>query len=93
MAGPNYSKLPTNLQDGMQRYIENGFQTGHFLKAVLSNDLFGAVSRADNQNIKLIPDIVRWMHWEIPAPAWGSQEKVKSWEDSFKLLEEKQTHG
>ena len=93
MAGPNYSKLPTNLQDGMQRYIENGFQTGHFLKAVLSNDLFGAVSRADNQNIKLIPDIVRWMHWEIPAPAWGSQEKVKAWEDSFKPVSKRQTLG
>ena len=90
---PNYSKLPVGLQDGMQRYIEKGFQTGHFLNAVLSNDLFGAVSRADGTNIKLIPEIVRWMHWEIPSNAWGSQEKVKSWEDSFKPLSERQTLG
>tara|TARA_Y100000296_G_C5169952_1_gene256732 strand:- start:161 stop:481 length:321 start_codon:yes stop_codon:yes gene_type:complete len=93
MANPDYSKLPLALQYGMKRYLENGSPTGDFLNAVLSNDLLGAVSRADDKNVKLLPEIVRWMHWEIPSNAWGSQEKVKSWEDSFKPLSERQTLG
>ena len=44
MPDPDYSKLPHGLRDGMQRYIENGAQVGHFLTAVLSNDLAGAVN-------------------------------------------------
>ena len=74
-----YEKLPEHLQDGMKRYVEDGIQAGHFLTAVLSNDLLGAVSRADPKSLEALPDIVRWLHWEIPSSAWGSEEKVKNW--------------
>jgi len=80
----NYSKLPTGLQDGMQRYIENGSSTGHFLTAVLSNDLFGAVSRADDKNIKLLPEIVRWLYNEAPGSCWGDVKKVQAWQGTIK---------
>ena len=83
----NYSKLPTGLQGGMQRYIEDGYPVGHFLTAVLSNDLLGAVSRADDTNIKVLPEIVRWIYNEAPVNCWGSEKKVRTWLDTFKEVD------
>ena len=75
----NYAGLPEGLQGGMKRYVEDGIQAGHFLTAVLSNDLLGAVSRADSINIKLIPDVVRWIYNEAPINSNGSEVKVQRW--------------
>tara|TARA_Y100000310_G_scaffold147661_1_gene146887 strand:- start:217 stop:486 length:270 start_codon:yes stop_codon:yes gene_type:complete len=80
----NYAELPEGLQGGMQRYVEDGIQAGHFLTAVLSNNLLGAVSRADGTNIKLIPEIVRWIYNEAPSGCWGSAEKVQAWQGTTK---------
>jgi|TARA_R110000824_G_scaffold111242_1_gene259614 hypothetical protein len=80
----NYSKLPNGLQDGMQRYIENGSQVGHFLTAVLSNDLVGAVNRADDKNAKLLPEIVRWLWNEAPGNCWGDVKRVQEWQGTVK---------
>lgn len=84
MVSSDYSKLPYNLQSGMQLYIEKGFRTGHFLTAVLSNDLLGAVSRADDTNIKLLPAIVRWLYNEAPSNCWGDVKKVQAWQGTVK---------
>ena len=78
----DYSKLPEHLQDTMQRYVEHGIEGGHFLKAVLSNDLQGAVNHADSTNIKLLPDIIKWLYNEVPLGCWGSTEKVENWRGS-----------
>jgi len=75
----NYEKLPDNLQGGMERYIEDGILPGHFLTAVLENNLFNAVMRADANNLKEIPNIVKWLHWEIPSASHGSKENVLHW--------------
>ena len=75
----NYETLPKGLQDGMQRYLEQGIAPGHFLTAVLKNNLSEAVMRADADNLKELPSIVKWMHWEIPSAAHGSIIKVKEW--------------
>ncbi len=85
----DYEKLPKSLQGGMQRYIEDGILPGHFLTAVLENNLFSAVMRADVNNLKELPNIVRWMHWEIPSAAHGSEVTVKAWIDKFKPVEER----
>ena len=85
----NYSKLPVGLQDGMQRYIEHGISGGSFLNAVLENNLFSAVMRADVTNLKELPSIVKWIHWEIPSSSHGSELTVKAWIDSFKPVDER----
>ena len=86
----DYSGLPESLQDGMQRYLEHGIRAGDFLTNVLSNDLSGAVSRADSKNINLLPDIVRWIYNEAPSGCWGSDIKVEAWLDNFKPVDKKQ---
>ena len=80
----NYAELPEGLQGGMKRYIEDGISTGHFLTAVLSNDLLGAVSRADGTNIKLLPEIVRWIYNEAPSNCWGTAKQVQAWQGTVK---------
>jgi len=74
-----YSELPETLQGGMKRYVEHGIKAGHFLTAVLSNDLVGAVSYADDTNIHNIPTIVKWLYNEVPQGCWGSSDKVTEW--------------
>lgn len=78
----DYSTLPNpDLIGGMQLYIEEGILPGHFLSAVLRNDLFEAVGRADSYNLSLIPNIVKWIWNEAPSQCWGSPEKVRAWID------------
>ena len=68
----------SNVQS-LQRYIEYHIPTGSFLRCVLENDLFGAVSRADNTNIRRIPEIVLYIRNNLPCESYGSPEKVHTW--------------
>jgi len=61
------------------RWIENGISPGGFLTAVLRNDLAGAVSKADDRNVELIPDFVRLLYNFAPAGCWGSEQKFHEW--------------
>lgn len=79
-----YSKLPEGLQGGMQRYLEHGILPGHFLTAVLENNLFSAVMRADSTNLSLIADIVKWIHNEAPGNSHGSEAIVIEWVDEVR---------
>jgi hypothetical protein len=74
-----YENLPERLQPGMRRYVEDGGDVGNFLTAVLSNDLRNTLRHADATNLKLLTEIVGWLHWEVPDSCWGSVEAVKTW--------------
>ena len=71
--------IPGHTQDALRRYIEQRIFPGGFLTAVLSNNLFEAVGQADSDNIKAIPDIVKFIYNRVPADAWGSREKMEAW--------------
>jgi len=71
---PNQSMVP-----GIKRYVENRIRPGHFLTALLSNDLTGTFNRADGTNEPLIREWVRWVYNEMPFPMVGSREKVEAW--------------
>lgn len=75
----DYSRLPHHMQDGMRRYIESGIQPGQFLTAVLSNDLFGALKRADDTNINALPDYGRFLYNNAPCGCYGSAQHVRDW--------------
>ena len=79
MANLRYERLPPGLRGGMQRYIKQGIPPGHFLTAVLTNDLRGACERADDVTRHLLWEIVNWLYNYAPAPSWGSPEKVSAW--------------
>ena len=67
------------LKESLDRYQNDRILPGSFLRAVLANDLFDAVARADPESLALIGDVVRYIHWELPSGCHGTREKVTSW--------------
>jgi hypothetical protein len=76
--------FPAHTKAALDRYVEHKILPGGFLMAVLSNDLFEAVGRADSENIVALPDIVQYIYCQMPADCWGSKEQIyKFVEDAF----------
>lgn len=71
--------MPPAIGASLDRYANQHIETGGFLKAVLENDLCEAVCRADEINFQFLPVLVRYVYNELPAPCWGSKEKVAAW--------------
>jgi len=63
----------------IKRYIEHGIGPGHFLTAVICNDLRGAVWQADEENMRNLPAFVTYFYNEAPSTCWGSHEKMVAW--------------
>lgn len=74
-----YELLPEHLRAGTQRYVEHGVLPGDFLKAVIRNDLRGALFRADKTSRANLHEIVRFFHFEVPSDCHGDKEKMLAW--------------
>ena len=82
----NYATAPNQkMVPAIKRYVENRIEPGHFLPALLSNDLMGTFSRADETNGSLIREWVIWMWNDMPFHMVGSREKVEAWLDDTVL--------
>ena len=66
--------IPQYTINAIRSYVENGIIPGGFLKAVLTNDLFGAFAHADSSNKEALSEICQYIYNEIPANCWGSKE-------------------
>lgn len=76
----DYTSVPVDYMAGaVQCYIENGLEPGSFMRALLCNDLRGAIARADGMNIARIPHWVVWMENNLPGAAWGSAQNYENW--------------
>lgn len=73
------SNIPAYMHGGLLRYIEHGIEPGHFLCAVLQNDLRRSIERADDYNVQHLADYVKFLYCHAPAGCWGSLEKFTSW--------------
>ena len=71
--------IPPLVRDTLMRYIEFGIPTGGFLEAVLSNDLFEAMGRADSENRHQIFEIVSWIYNYAPGNCHGSRQIYNNW--------------
>ena len=74
-----YELLPEHIRIGMRLYIEEGVQPGHFLTAVICNDLKESFARADDTNRMRMFDVVRFMYNVAPGACWGSAKKMNNW--------------
>ena len=83
------SGIPQNLHGGLINYITTGRPVGHFLTAVLTNDLKEAIARADFESEESLGRLVRWLYNEAPAPCWGSTAKVIDWMESKRAERER----
>ena len=75
----NYDELPEHMRKGMEGYIEYGWEMGGFMYSVLTNDLRGAVKRADIHNRFVLLGWIDFCLGELPGNSWGSPEKVAAW--------------
>ena len=71
--------IPEHMHGAIVRYIVHGIPPGDFLSAVISNDLFEAIGRADDKNIKRIDAFVKYFYMEAPAQSHGSERDVERW--------------
>lgn len=67
------------IKASLQRYVEHHIEPGGFLRAVLENDLFTAVGKADYINIHKLHEICVYIYNVLPITCWGSPEKVEEW--------------
>lgn len=80
----DYSKVPGSdaMRSAVKLYIEKGVIPGHFLQAVIANNLLDAVSRADPQNLALLPEWARFFWNEVPPDCWLSRKAMTDWHDA-----------
>lgn len=74
--------LPAHMRPGVLRYLNDGIIPGSFLKAVLENDLVGALGTADEDNRAIIWDYANMLYNAFPARGngcWGSPEALEDW--------------
>jgi hypothetical protein len=71
--------VPEHMQGGLVRYFNDRIDPGHFLTAVLENNLMKAFDRADLGNRKALYSYVVWLYNQAPMGSYGSPEKVKAW--------------
>ena len=89
----DYSRLPDYMREGMRLYIEHGVPVGHFLTAVLENNLMEAYGRADDTNAAAMHEYAAFLYNEAPRASHGSREAVSKWMNQGGLLGlEKKSH-
>lgn len=74
-----YAEIPGYTLAAIRNYVIERRPTGHFLTAVLCNDLFEACFHADAANLSALPLIVKFIYNRVPSLCWGSKEKVQAW--------------
>ena len=78
----NSCGVPKRMHGGYIRYLLDGILPGHFLRAVLSNDLKEACGRGDEENQRLLARHVFFLYNHCPGNSWGSLEAVERWIDA-----------
>jgi hypothetical protein len=76
--------IPAHLHGGLIRYVVDRIAPGHFLTALLENDLVGVINRGDTSEVENTALIKAWVSVlynceAIPAISWGSKERVDAW--------------
>lgn len=75
----DYEGCPMLYRGGLRRYLEEKIRPGHFLSAVLENDLAGAINRFSGHELSEVKALVIFVYNELPDASWGSEEKVAKW--------------
>lgn len=72
-------KMPRTTFDTITNYITKGLKPGHFVSAVLANDLLGAFGAADMHNRRAMFYITSFIYNDVPSVAKGSREAIEQW--------------
>ena len=73
------NNISTITKESLNIYRDYGILPGHFLTAILCNDLRNTCHYANAYNESIISEIVKFC-WDIlPPQSWGDPELVKKW--------------
>lgn len=72
-------RIPAHMKDGVRNYIDQGIKPGGFLTAVLANDFYHAVLRADSINVNHLKAWALLLDHVLPRPSYGSYQAVSEW--------------
>lgn len=72
-------RIPARMMLPLLRYAYGHEAPGHFLTAVICNNLSDAVGRGDRENVSNLPAYVGWLYNEAPSQCWGSVAKFNAW--------------
>lgn len=83
--------IPARTKDTIDNYVGKGWRPGHFVSAMLANDLKGAFGAADIINRHYMFEICSYIYNEIPCKSHGSYQAINDWiamiqEDTNNLL-------
>lgn len=65
-----YATIPECTKNGLRAWILHAQTPGGFVEAILRNDLYDAMDRADDGNLAALQLIMTWVKWECPTDAW-----------------------
>lgn len=85
--------VPEHLREGLVRYLVHRIQPGHFLMAVLENNLLQAIARGDEISCAALPALVRFLVNDAPGEASGSPATVREWLLAGRKLDVDLTYG
>ena len=71
--------IPRHIKTAIDGYVDHGRSIGGFVFAVLCNDLFEAVARADEYSRLCLDDICKYIFNFTSPSCWGSKKKVVDW--------------
>jgi len=74
-----YGDAPVKVLAAIHRWVEYRDYPGGFVTRMLCNDLVGTMRAADPQSLAALPTLLRYLHNEVPALCWGSEDKVTAW--------------
>lgn len=69
--------IPAQTLETLLDYLIDGTPMGSFCQAVIQNDLFGAMGRADHSNSKALPAIAAFVYNEFPMAAREYEEWIE----------------
>lgn len=78
--------LPFHMQATVRLWIERAIPPGSFLTAVLCNDLFEALGRADEVNANALKNYAIYFYSFAPSGCYGSTERFSEWAKSGGLI-------
>ena len=78
--------IPDHMHQGLVNHIALGAPTGEFLEAVLKGDLFHALRKADDMNLRSLHKYGMFLFNYAPSECFGSPEAVRDWSAKGGLL-------
>jgi hypothetical protein len=78
VAGRAYVARPDTIA-ALDNWQATATEQGGFIHAILCNDLIKAMHRADGNNLRNLPAIIRYCYMHLDPECWGSVEKVANW--------------